>query len=145
MIAITRKCRYALRALFYLARERRQEPVSIAEIAKATQAPLDFLETIFVQLRDARIVESRRGCYGGYVFAMPPEKVSIGMVVRAMDGPLLDLPCMDPSEHRRCPDCPGNDDCEMPHFLREIHDSAAAILDHTPLSSFGGRAEPAQL
>lgn len=146
MIALTRKCRYALRALFYLAGEHCNGPIPIAQIAKATHAPLDFLEAIFIELRNAQIVESRRGCYGGYVFAMPPQEVSIGAVIRAMDGPLTNLPCLvPPPRERRCADCVDGHTCQTRRFMREVHDSAAAILDRWPISSFSSDAESAQI
>jgi Rrf2 family protein len=141
LIAITRKCQYALRALFYLARQRENGLIPILQIATATKAPMDFLEVILPHLRNARILESRRGCYGGYALAVPPNEISVGTVVRVIDGPLVNLPCLDGATNRRCQDCADRESCEIRRFMREIHEAAAAVLDRTFLSSFSISAD----
>ncbi len=131
MISLTRKCQYALRAVFYLAHQHGHGPTPITQIAAATNAPLGFLESILLQLRNAGILESRRGPYGGYVFAMAPQEVSVGAIVRTVDGPLASLACLGTPGIRKCQDCTDGENCQIRRFMQEIHDSAAAILDRT--------------
>jgi Rrf2 family transcriptional regulator, cysteine metabolism repressor len=87
-MAITQKSKYALRAILELALRFGQGPVSIGEIARAQAIPARFLEAILAQLKRANLVESKRGNEGGYVLARPPERVSVGDVLRVVQGAL---------------------------------------------------------
>ncbi len=89
-MAITQKSRYALRAMLELSMRFGQGPTSIAEIAKAQSIPARFLEAILAQLKRASLVESRRGNEGGYVLARAPSLVSVGDVLRVVQGTLTD-------------------------------------------------------
>jgi Rrf2 family cysteine metabolism transcriptional repressor len=87
-MAITQKSQYALRATLELAVRFGQGPTSIGEIAKAQAIPARFLEAILAQLKRAGLVESRRGNEGGYVLARQPARVSVGDVLRVVQGTL---------------------------------------------------------
>jgi Rrf2 family cysteine metabolism transcriptional repressor len=89
-MAITQKSRYALRATLELAVRFGQGPTSISEIAKAQAIPARFLEAILAQLKRAGLVESRRGNEGGYVLARQPARISVGDVLRVVQGTLAD-------------------------------------------------------
>jgi len=89
-MAITQKSKYALRATLELAVRFGQGPISIGEIAKAQAIPARFLEAILAQLKRAGLVESRRGNEGGYVLARPPARISVGDVLRVVQGTLAD-------------------------------------------------------
>jgi Rrf2 family protein len=89
-MAITQRSKYALRATLELAMRFGHGPTSIGEIAKAQAIPARFLEAILAQLKRAGLVESRRGNEGGYVLARPPSRVSVGDVLRVVQGSLAD-------------------------------------------------------
>ncbi len=89
-MAITQKSKYALRATLELAMRFGHGPVSIGEIAKAQAIPARFLEAILAQLKRASLVESRRGNEGGYVLARSPGRISVGDVLRVVQGSLAD-------------------------------------------------------
>lgn len=89
-MAITQKSKYALRATLELAVRFGQGPISIGEIAKAQAIPARFLEAILAQLKRAGLVESRRGNEGGYVLARQPARISVGDVLRVVQGTLAD-------------------------------------------------------
>jgi Rrf2 family transcriptional regulator, cysteine metabolism repressor len=89
-MAITQKSKYALRATLELAVRFGNGPVSIGEIAKAQAIPARFLEAILAQLKRASLVESRRGNEGGYVLARLPARISVGDVLRVVQGSLAD-------------------------------------------------------
>jgi Rrf2 family cysteine metabolism transcriptional repressor len=89
-MAITQKSKYALRATLELAVRFGQGPISIGVIAKAQAIPARFLEAILAQLKRAGLVESRRGNEGGYVLARPPARISVGDVLRVVQGTLAD-------------------------------------------------------
>lgn len=77
---------YALEAVFELAEHYGGEPVRIADIARRRRIPQKFLELILATLKQAGLVDSRRGAEGGYILARPPAEVSVGDVLRAVEG-----------------------------------------------------------
>jgi Rrf2 family protein len=83
---ISVKGEYALRALFDLSLQRSTEPVKIADIARRQKIPQKFLELILAGLKQAGLVESRRGAEGGYLLARPSDSISVGEVLRAIEG-----------------------------------------------------------
>jgi len=83
---VSKKSRYALKAVFELSKRKRDEPVKIADIAKSQGIPQRFLEAILVQLKQAGFVESRRGSYGGYILSVDPAKLTVGDVLRTTQG-----------------------------------------------------------
>jgi Rrf2 family protein len=84
---ISSKGQYALQALFDLASQSGGEPVTIASIAKRRKIPQKFLELILSSLKQGGFVESRRGAEGGYFLARLPEAITVGQVLRYVEGP----------------------------------------------------------
>ena len=84
MLITQKKNQYAIRAIFELAKHMGKGPRKISEIAKAQEIPLRFLEVILSQLKGSGFVESKRGFYGGYTLVRPPDKITVGDVLRFM-------------------------------------------------------------
>jgi Rrf2 family cysteine metabolism transcriptional repressor len=84
---ISVKGEYALQAIFDLAAQRQGDPVKIAEIARRQRIPQKFLELILAGLKQGGFVESRRGAEGGYLLARPADQISVGDVLRFVEGP----------------------------------------------------------
>jgi Rrf2 family protein len=97
-VRISAKTDYALRAAIELAALASDEPVKGEAIATAQAIPLRFLENILGDLRNAGIVESRRGVDGGYLLARPPHEIALADVVRAVDGPLANVAGTRPNQ-----------------------------------------------
>jgi Rrf2 family protein len=91
---VSQKCQYTLRALFELAKRQGQEPVTAAEIADAQAIPSRFLELILQDLRGNGMVDSRRGSQGGYVLTKAPQTITVGDIIRAVDGSLEPVKCV---------------------------------------------------
>ena len=85
---LTQYARYALKALLYLADNPREFPHPAIEIAEQAAIPRKFLETILADLKRRGVVISTRGKKGGYRLARPADQVSIGEIIRHVDGPL---------------------------------------------------------
>lgn len=85
---IPKKCQYALRAVFELALHQPGQPMKIHEVAGAQNIPPRFLEVILNQLRHAGFVDSRRGNEGGYMLARSVEELTVGEVIRYIQGPI---------------------------------------------------------
>ena len=92
MTTLSRKARYALRALYALANDESGGPVLIADLAEREHIPHKFLELILLELRNAGILRSKKGKGGGYALARPPREVTLGQIIRVVDGPLAPIP-----------------------------------------------------
>ena len=121
-MAVTQKCQYALRALFELALRKGDGPVPAGSIAENQAIPKRFLEVILHQLRQGGFVDSQRGKDGGFYLARPAEEVTVGEVIRFMDGPISPVDC-----HRERPghDCPLRGDC----VFKSVWDEARKALE----------------
>jgi len=83
---VSEKCRYALRAIFELALRDSARPVKIQEIASSQGIPQRFLEIILAELKHSGFVDSQRGADGGYVLLRPANQLTVGEVIRFMQG-----------------------------------------------------------
>jgi Rrf2 family protein len=92
-VRLTKKSKYAVRALVELALNEGDAPLGVAEIARSQYIPERFLEQIFGELRRANVLESQRGAHGGYRFAMPTEEISVLDVVEILDGEIRPARC----------------------------------------------------
>jgi Rrf2 family protein len=137
---LSQKARYALRALFLLAKRPQGTSVTIAEIASEARVPRKFLEQILLELRKRGMLHSVRGKHGGYTLGRPPDKISFAEVIRAIDGPLALSPCVSVTAYRRCDDCVDEATCTLRKVLLAVRDSTAHILETRTL---GDDIEPA--
>jgi Rrf2 family protein len=94
---VTRKSDYGLRALCTLARYYNREPVSIGQLSAEHKIPEPFLEKIMQELREHGLVEATHGRGGGYLLKRRPAQISLREIVRALDGPIALVTCLDPS------------------------------------------------
>jgi len=127
------KAKYGLRALTSLAREYGNGPVLISELASSEKIPHKFLELILLDLKRKGILQSKKGKGGGYYLSKPPASISIGEVVRALDGTIALLPCVSQSSYRRCDECFDELTCGIRLVMKEVRDRTAEILDGTSL------------
>ncbi len=135
---LSRKCQYALRALFELAKTQGERPLTSRQIAEAQAIPANFLELILKELRQAGWLDSSRGPNGGYALAVSPELLSVGEVIRFIDGPLAPVKCMAGTGGRHCTEihhCPFAklwDRAES--YLSELYDTTSLqdiVDEHT--------------
>jgi Rrf2 family cysteine metabolism transcriptional repressor len=117
---ISVKGEYALQAIFDLASQPRGEPVKIADIAHRQHIPQKFLELILAGLKQGGFVESRRGAEGGYLLARSPDTITVGEVVRFVEGP-----AQGKSRQRRKSETP------FTAMWHEVDQALSNILDHT--------------
>ena len=100
---ISQKCQYAVRAVFELAKRQGTGATKISEIAEAQAIPIRFLENILNHLKGGGFVESVRGKEGGYLLARPAKEVTVGEIVRFMEGPLSPVECTVSGKKGACP------------------------------------------
>lgn len=130
---LSKRSKYAIKAVLALARPRNTEAVRIADLARAEQIPKKFLEGILLILRNNGLLQSRKGQQGGYLLARPPQDIYVGQIVRLLDGPLAPIPCASETAYVRCADCPDEALCGVRIAMRAVRDATAAILDHTSI------------
>jgi Rrf2 family protein len=131
---LSQKARYALRALFVLAKSEPDKPVLIGDIAAKANIPRKFLEQILVDLKRHGLVYSQRGKFGGYYLARTPDRIAFAEVIRAMDGPLALTPCASVTAYRRCDDCVDEETCSIRKVLLVVRDATAGILEGCTLA-----------
>lgn len=129
---VSQKCQYALRALFELAKQHGKGPVKIADIAGAQAIPIRFLEVILSELKQGRFVESRRGKSGGYLLAVPPDRVTVGDVVRFVEGPLGPVGCVE-GEGIADGVCPLHGNCVFLAMWERVQSAVSGVYDTTTL------------
>jgi Rrf2 family protein len=132
---LTKRGEYALRALIDLgiARESGRPIVQIPEIAEKENIPIKFLEAILVQLKEEGYLDSKRGKQGGYFLARPMNTISMGDVVRKLDGPLAPIPCVSQNFYQRC-SCPDEQHCGLRMLMLDVRNAIANILDRYTLA-----------
>lgn len=129
MKTLSKKCKYALQALYALSAEYGKAPVLISTLSETQRIPHKFLEVILWELKQRGIVESKMGRRGGYRLAKSPDTVTIGSIIRIIDGPLAPLPCASETAYRQCDECIDVAKCGTRIVMREVRDAMAAILD----------------
>jgi Rrf2 family protein len=134
MRVITKKTKYCLRALYSLARNYGKGPVLIATMADEEAIPKKFLEHILLGLKNRGLVDSKPGRGGGYALTKSPCEITIGSVIRIIEGPLAPLPCASETAYRRCEECVDESTCATRQIMRRVRDATAAILDNTTLA-----------
>lgn len=127
---LSKKSEYALRATINLgiAAEVGRGTVSGAELAEANRLPLKFVERILQELREAGIVETHRGKFGGYSLAKPAAEIGIGQLIRLMDGRLAPICCASENAYQPCT-CPDEDHCGLRMVMIDVRNAIANILD----------------
>ena len=130
---LTKKAKYGLKALVHLATVEPGRPELVNDIAEAEQIPKKFLDAILADLRNAGFVHSKKGKGGGYALARPPKEISIGAVVRALDGPLAPIQCASKTVYRRCDDCKNEKHCAVRLVMLQVREAIAGVLDSTTL------------
>jgi Rrf2 family cysteine metabolism transcriptional repressor len=127
-MSVSSKCYYALRAIYALAEHNSTEPLKIAEIAEREQIPIRFLEVILNQLKGGGFVRSKRGAEGGYFLAREAEDLTIGAVMRFVDGPIAPVDCVSQSRHK---ECEFHGECHFFGFWGRVRQAMSDVVDKT--------------
>lgn len=129
---LTKKAKYGLKAIVYLAQHSAGRLVPVKEIAATQNIPKKFLDTILGELRCAGFIQSKMGKGGGYALARPPDLISVDEVIRAIDGTLALISCAGLASI--CDDCPDPDHCAVRLILFDAQNALTRILDNFSLA-----------
>lgn len=127
----TAKEQYGLRAMAELARHYGRGPVSLSEVAEAQGLPLPYLEQVFAPLREAGLVRSTRGAHGGYELARAPETLTAGDIIRALEGTILPITCVDDCDTAFCE---REETCATRSVWVQVRDRLVETLDGITLA-----------
>ena len=124
---LTTKGRYGLRAMFELAKDYGKGPVAIRAISERQHLSTHYLEQLLAKLRRNGLIRSVRGPGGGYVLAKKPTDISVGDIVRTLEGPIAMARCIDESLMED--PCEHVDDCVVRLMWKRISASIEDVLD----------------
>lgn len=125
---ITKKSKYAIKALIYLAKQEPKHPVLIEDIARDEKIPKKFLEAILLELRKAGMLGSKKGKGGGYYLLKTAEEINMAEVLRLFDGPIALVPCVAHKYYEPCEECIDEITCPIREVFRIIREQTVATL-----------------
>ena len=131
---LSKKTKYGIKALTYLARQENKTPVSIATISKSENISLKFLESILLTLRKNGILGSKKGKGGGYYLLKEPNEIQMTSIMRVLEGPISMIPCVSLNFYEKCEDCPDENSCAVNKLMIYVRDSSLKIFRNTTLS-----------
>jgi len=132
---LSTRSEYGIRVLVALAHADGDRPTSLAGIARADKLPHAYIEQLVGDLRRAGLVTATRGHSGGYRLARPAEQIRLVDAVRALDGPVLEMPCAGPNDLESC-DRP--QDCSVHEVFERLQNSLSGMLGGTTLAEVAG-------
>lgn len=127
---LSKKTKYGLKALTYIARKKCNEPVLISEIAKSENISQKFLESILLTLKKTGFLGSKKGKGGGYYLIKEPIDITMASVIRVLEGPIAMVPCVSLNFYEKCDDCPDEALCAVHSVMIEVRDSTLKVLEN---------------
>ena len=131
---LSKKTKYGIKALTFLAKQKGQVPVQIEVISKSENISQKFLETILLTLRKNGFLGSRKGKGGGYYLLKEPKDINMAAVMRILEGPIALVPCVSLNFYEKCADCPDENTCSVHKLMIEVRDSSLSIFNNRTLA-----------
>jgi Rrf2 family protein len=144
---LTAKGKYGLKALAHLSTLKPGEKSQAVQIAKTGNIPKKFLDAILGELRNAGVVYTKKGPGGGYMLARAAKDITLGQVIRALDGPLAPIACASRTAYQPCQDCKSVKSCVVRFMMTRVRDAMSDVLDRMTVAdmvavSDGGSVTP---
>lgn len=131
---LSKKTKYGLKALAFLAKQEQKQPVQISVISKSENISQKFLESILLSLRKSGVLGSKKGKGGGYYLIKDPSEVLMTEVIRVLEGPIAMLPCVSLNFYEKCEDCPDEETCSVHKLMIQVRDNTLEIFRNTTLA-----------
>ena len=131
---LSKKTKYGLKALAYIARQESNDPVQIATIAQSENISHKFLESILLTLRKSSILGSKKGKGGGYYLLKDAKDIPMTDIIRALEGPIAMLPCVSLNFYEKCEDCPDENKCCVNKLMIQVRDNTLMVLKNNSLA-----------
>ena len=131
---LSKKTKYGIKALTFIARQPERSPVQTSEIAKSENISLKFLESILLILRKSGFLGSKKGKGGGYYLIKEPEDIKMTAIIRVLEGPIAMVPCVSLNYYEKCEDCPEEKTCSVHKLMIQVRDSTLNVLGDNTLA-----------
>lgn len=131
---LSKKTKYGIKALTYLARQEDNQPVQIGVIAERENISQKFLESILLTLRKNGFLGSKKGKGGGYYLRKDPKDIKMSAIMRILEGPIAMVPCVSLNFYEKCDDCPDENLCAVHRLMIEVRDSTLGIFNNKSLA-----------
>ena len=131
---LSKKTRYALKALVILGKNFGQAPMQISKIASEEHIPKKFLEQILLDLRNAGLLYSKKGSGGGYGLVKDPAEIHIAQILRLTGGPIALLPCVSLNFYQKCEECLNEGTCGVRDVFLDVRNATLKILSETSIA-----------
>ncbi len=138
---LSKKTKYGIKALTYIAKKPERKPVQTAEIAKSENISQKFLESILLILRKSGYLGSKKGKGGGYYLIKEPKEIQMTNVIRVLEGPIAMLPCVSLNYYEKCEDCPDEESCSVHALMIQVRDSTLKVLGSNTLADISTKKE----
>lgn len=138
---LSKKTKYGLKALTFLAKRESREPIQIAEIAESENISQKFLESILLTLRRNGFLGSKKGKGGGYYLIKDPEDIPMTAIMRVLEGPIAMVPCVSLNFYEKCDDCPDENTCSIFGLMIKVRDANLEVYRNTSLADLIGIKE----
>lgn len=131
---LSKKTKYGIKALTYIARNKGDLPVRVGEIAESENIPPKFLESILLTLRKSGILGSKKGKHGGYYLRKETSEILMTEVMRLLEGPIAMVPCVSLNFYEKCDDCPDEHKCSVHKLMIQVRDNTLEVFRNTTLA-----------
>lgn len=131
---LSKKTKYGLKAMAYLARNVEFQPILISEISRNESIPQKFLEGILLDLKNSGLLASKKGKGGGYYLLKPADQISLASIIRVLDGPIALLPCVSINYYQKCDDCKDEETCSLNRVMMKVRDKTLKVLESQSLN-----------
>lgn len=131
---LSKKTRYALKALVVLGKNFSQAPLQISRIASEENIPKKFLEQILLDLRNAGLLFSKKGAGGGYGLIKDPAEIYLVQVLRLTGGPVALLPCVSINFYQKCDECINEGTCGVRDVFMDVRNATLKVLSETSIA-----------
>ncbi|GAA4234439.1 Rrf2 family transcriptional regulator [Postechiella marina] len=136
---LSKKTKYGLKALTYIARSESESPVQVGEIAKSEKIPQKFLESILLTLRKSGFLGSKKGKNGGYYLIKETSEIKMADVLRVLEGPIAMVPCVSLNFYEKCDDCQDEHECSVHKLMIQVRDNTLKVLRDNTLMDLAGK------
>nr|MBC7614168.1 Rrf2 family transcriptional regulator [Pseudopedobacter sp.] len=131
---LSKKTKYAIRALIALGENYGREPMNILSISQQEKIPKKFLEQILLEMRNAGFLFSKKGAGGGYSLLKDPKDINLVQVMRLTGGPIAQLPCVSLNFYQKCEECKEEETCGIRDTFMSVRDATLKILTETTIA-----------
>ena len=131
---LSKKTKYGLKALAYIAKQENNDPIQIAEIAANENISHKYLESILLTLRKSGVLSSKKGKGGGYYLLKAPKNIPMTDIIRVLEGPIAMVPCVSLNYYEKCDDCEDEDTCSVHNLMLQVRDKTLEVFRNNTLA-----------